>query len=46
MVTSQLDVPKFCVKGSKLKEVKLFFHGISPQYTKYIWKKKGNKRQR
>ena len=23
--------------GSKLKEVKPFFHGISPQHTLYVW---------
>ena len=41
MVTSQLDLPNFYVKGSKLKEVKPFFHGLSPQHTnKYIWENK------
>ena len=27
----------FFVKGSKLTEVKPFFHGLSPQDTMYIW---------
>ena len=38
----------FYVKGNKLKEVKPFPHGLSPQHTKYIWenKKKGNKGQK
>ena len=27
----------FYVKGSKLKEVKPFFDGLSPQHIKYIW---------
>ena len=40
MVTSQLDLPNSYVKGSKLKEVKPFFHGLSPQHTKYIWENK------
>ena len=47
MVTSYLDLPYFYAKGSKLKEVKPFFHGLSPQHTRYIWenKKKNDKRQ-
>ena len=39
--------------GSKLKEVKPFFHGISPQHTLYVWedlkikkKKKKKKKKR
>ena len=46
MVTSELDLPNFCVNGSKLKEVKPSFHELSPQHTKYLWEnKKSNKRQ-
>ena len=37
MVTSYLDLPNFFVKGSKLTEVKPFFHWINPQHTMYIW---------
>ena len=37
MVTSSLDLTNFFVKGSKLTEVKPFFHGLSPQHTMYIW---------
>ena len=37
---SKLDLPNFYVKGSKLKEVKHLFHGLSPQHTKYIWENK------
>ena len=37
MVTSKLDLSNFYVKGSKLTEVKPFIHGLSPQYTMYIW---------
>ena len=33
-VKKKLDLPNFYVKGSKLKEVKPFFHGLSPQHTK------------
>ena len=32
MVALQLDLTNFYVKGSKLKEVKPFFHGIGPQH--------------
>ena len=37
MVTSELVLPNFFVKGSKLTEVKLFFLRMSPQHTMYIW---------
>ena len=30
-------ITRLFVKGSKLTEVKPFFHGISPQHTMYIW---------
>ena len=40
MVTSWLNVPNFFVKGSKPKEVKPSFHGVSPQHTKCIWENK------
>ena len=40
MVTLYLDLPNFFVKISKLTEIKSFFHGLSPQHTKYIWENK------
>ena len=43
MVRSQLDLPYFFVKGSKLTEVKPFFHGISPQHSYYIHMRKSKK---
>ena len=36
----QLDLPNFFVKGSKLTEVKPFFHAISPQQFMYVWDNK------
>ena len=39
-MTSLLDLPNFYVKGNKLKEVKPFFHELSPQHIKYVWENK------
>ena len=33
-----ITISNFFVKGSKITEVKPFFHGLSSEHTMYIWK--------